>query len=265
MSLIRLVYAQRNNRIKKPFVKRSFNLTIKRIKFQQLKPLSIAPINHINLPSKIDLRDKFPPAFDQGELGSCTANALCGILAYNISNFMGSRLFLYYNERKLENDLQDDSDTLLHDGITCLQNYGICLENDWEYDLNNFAIKPPESCYISALNHKAINVTNIYNDITHMKTSLVNGFPFVVGISIYSSFESYNVINSGIVPMPTKYDKLLGGHAVLCCGYDDSKQVWIMRNSWGVNWGDHGYFYLPYLYLLDSSLATDLWNIVKIN
>ena len=98
-----------------------------------------------------------------------------------------------------------------------------------------------------------------------MKTSLVNGFPFVVGISIYSSFESYNVYATGIIPMPSKYDKLLGGHTVLCCGYDDSKQVWIMRNSWGVNWGDNGYFYLPYLYLLDSSLSTDLWNIIKFN
>ena len=101
--------------------------------------------------------------------------------------------------------------------------------------------------------------------MTSMKNSLINNDPFVVGIAIYESFETYKVFKTGMVPMPTSTEKLLGGHAVVCVGFDDIKQVWIMRNSWGINWGDRGYFYLPYLYLLDSHLSTDLWIIKKIN
>ena len=237
---------------------RNYNLRIAR----KQNPTYI-PIPTHSLPPIIDLRNKFPSIFDQGDLGSCTANALCGIVDYNLHNFLGSRLFLYYNERKLENHIFEDTGAFLHDGITCLEKYGICPETEWPYDVTKFAITPPDTCYQSALKNKAIDVTHIVNDMNSMKTSLANGYPFVVGITIYSSFETLYVAKTGLVPMPTRNDTVLGGHAVICVGYNDSKQLWIMRNSWGTDWGDSGYFYLPYIYLLDNSLSTDLWNIKK--
>jgi C1A family cysteine protease len=244
--------------------KRKYNLIIERVPHEKLAPLTFQKA--LFLPPLIDLRHRFPAPFNQGELGSCTANALCGIVSYDLSGaFIGSRLFVYYNERVLENDVGDDAGALLSDGIITLQKYGVCPESSWEYNTSNFTVKPPNTCYAEAEHHKAIKVAHITNDVASMKLSLANRNPFVVGIQIYESFETEEVAKTGIVPFPdvTKED-CLGGHAVVCCGYNDKQKVWIMRNSWGVEWGEGGYFYLPYLYLLDSSLSTDMWSIQKI-
>jgi C1A family cysteine protease len=112
------------------------------------------------------------------------------------------------------------------------------------------------------LNHKALIVENIHQDANTMRNALAQGIPFVVGIQIFEEFESEQVAKTGIVPMPTQYSNCLGGHAVSICGY--TPLYWICRNSWGPDWGDHGYFYLPHAYLLDSSLTSDLWSIKKV-
>ena len=245
-------------------MKRVYNLKIERQPFQRMNFRKlVSPL--AKLPSFVDLRPKMPAPYDQGTLGSCTANALCGVMQYDVPALQGSRLFLYYNERKLEHDIPDDAGASLSDGIAVLRKYGLCEEADWPYDITKFAVAPPKLCYAKALKRRAIDVSNIMNDVNAMKTSLVSGFPFVVGIKVYDTFESDEVAKTGLVPMPTEHDKELGGHAVVCVGYDDSRQVWIMRNSWGEAWGDKGYFYLPYTYLLDSSLSSDLWNIKSVS
>ena len=176
---------------------------------------------------------------------------------------MPSRLFIYYNERVLENDILQDAGASLTDGIKTLEKYGVCPETMWPYDITKFAVKPTDSCYTEALNYTAITVANIQQNEQVMKSCLASGFPFVVGINIYTSFESDNVSMNGIVPMPNiQTEVCLGGHAIVCVGYNETQ--WIMRNSWGIGWGDKGYFYLPYQYLLDSTLSSDLWDITKI-
>ena len=248
-------------------IKRIYNLKIERTPVTQLKLKTFLEIK--NLPKSIDLRNKCPGVYDQGEIGSCTAQALAA--AFEIKDgidniFTPSRLFIYYNERLLENSVHEDSGALLSDGIKTLEKYGVCDEKDWPYNVKNFTIKPPQKCYKSALEHKAYTVHNINSDINSMKTSLASGHPFVVGISVYESFESDEVAKTGMVPMPDIYkETCLGGHAVLVVGYSDITQKWIVRNSWGDKWGDKGYFYLPYLYLMDAKLASELWNITKIS
>ena len=241
-----------------------YNLKIDRVEPEKLKIKNMSLRVQVKLPKKVDLRSKFPPVYDQGSLGSCTANALCGVIGFENPSIVGSRLFLYYNERMLDNNIATDSGAYLHDGIESLQKHGICQEVEWEYDIAKFTEKPPEQCYTNALEHTASQVLNISNDMLQMKICLANNDPFVVGIAVYSSFESMKVARTGIVPMPSRNDQLLGGHAVVCIGYDDSKQAWIMRNSWSTRWGDKGYFYLPYKYLLNPSLSSDLWCIQKI-
>ena len=242
---------------------RVYNLSIKRIPSDKLKHKVLVKNT---LPIMVDLRSKMPDIYDQGELGSCTANALAACFEYeNKNEFIPSRLFIYYNERVIERDVSNDEGACLYDGIKSLQKKGVCPENMWPYNISQFQIKPPKTCYKTAAKYKALDVTNIQQDITSMKNSLANGFPFVVGISIYKSFESSKVTNSGIVTIPDiNHEEFLGGHAVLVCGYNDMGQIWIVRNSWGSSWGDKGYFYLPYLYLLDSHLSSDLWNITKL-
>jgi C1A family cysteine protease len=224
--------------------------------------LSLKSLQLSSRVNKVDLRSHFPPPFNQGSLGSCTANALCGLIAYDIPGFMGSRLFLYYNERYIENDIQIDGGALLSDGVESLKRFGICAESEWGYDVSKFTVKPSEKCYHDALNHHALSVKNISTDKEDMKNALRNGYPFVVGIMIYQSFEGADVAETGIVKMPSPGEPLLGGHAVVCVGYDDDRQLWIMRNSWGEQWGDAGYFYLPYDYLTNG-LAMDLWCVTK--
>ena len=208
-----------------------------------------------------------PPVYNQGNLGSCTANALAALIQYDDPKpgpGTGSRLFIYYNERRLEGDIPDDAGAYLHDGITTLERYGVCPETLWPYILSKFAVKPPDSCYTSAASHRALAAQTIPNDIIAMKNALVSGFPFCVGIMVFPEFVSARVAATGVVPMPSRGQNPLGGHAVVVVGYDDRRQVWILRNSWGATWGDHGHFTLPYPYLVDPVLSSDMWMITRV-
>jgi len=216
------------------------------------------------LSKKVDLRTKSNVIYDQGNLGSCTANALCYCFVFNDPTYTPSRLFLYYNERVLDHAIPNDDGSTLSQGINALIKYGVCSETNNPYIISNFANKPSSTAYNEGLLHQVISANRVLQTETSMKGCLNNGKPFVVGILIYSSFESQRVTNTGYVPMPnTQKEQLLGGHAVTCIGYDDTKKVWIMKNSWGSRWGDNGYFYLPYNYLLSSTLAGDMWQIIK--
>ena len=244
--------------------KKKYNLIVKK------KPLQF-PLAQFKRKTKlfffetqmVDLRERCQPCYDQGELGSCSANAFCALISYIYPDILGSRLFLYYNERMLEGTVEEDGGALLEDGIHSLLTFGICLEKNWGYDISQFKVKPDNSCYVEALKYKTLEVKHINNDIQSMKNCLINGFPFVVGIQIFSSFESQQVEKTGIVPMPNENDEILGGHAVVCVGYKNATQQWIMKNSWGTDWGDNGYFYLPFDYLTHPDLATELWVILK--
>lgn len=219
------------------------------------------------LPDTVDLRTnpKMPPVYDQGNIGSCTAQALCAAYQFMDTNgFRGSRLFLYYNERKLDNNIPDDTGATLVSGIKCLSKYGLCPEESWPYDESKFANEPPISCYQSALAEVCLKARAIPNNRNTMRNVLNSGLPFVVGIQVYSSFESNAVTASGVVRMPKPKDTYLGGHAVLVVGYNHIKQQWIVRNSWGDGWGDKGYFYLPYNYLLNPKLSSDMWVMTSI-
>ena len=229
---------------------------------------------HLKLPTKlptnIDLRSKFSACYDQGSLGSCTSNALVAAYQYLTPTFMGSRLFLYYNERVIEGSVKEDAGAYIHDGVKSLKTTGLCPETSWPYIVSQFATKPPDTCYILALARKIINAYNVVQTLTAMKGYLIAGFPFVVGILCYNSFISMQVEKDGLVPMPpiNKKDTKLGGHCVLCIGFSDTIKCpgsppgsWLMRNSWGVSWGIQGYFWIPYGYLINKKLTSDCWEI----
>lgn len=220
------------------------------------------------LPRKIDLRDKCSPVEDQGDLGSCTANALAGALEFNeIARsepvFIDmSRLFIYYNERVIENTVEYDSGAMLRDGIKTLSKEGCCNEPLWPYDINKYDEKPTQDCYTDALSRV---ITSYYRigTLNNMKECLAGGEPFVFGFAVYESFMSDKVFKTGVVNLPTRRERMLGGHAVLAVGYDDSSQRFIVKNSWGKDWGQEGYFTIPYKYLSNRNLADDMWYTKK--
>ena len=240
-----------------------YNLNVNRLHPHLLKFQSAPVKPTVPLPTSVDLRSKMPPVYDQGQLGSCTANALSAAYEYLTPGFLGSRLFLYFNERKIENDTAEDNGAQISDGIKALEHYGLCPETEWPYNTAKFANPPPTHCYTDALKHKVATAYNCHPDMTSVKSALASGLPIVVGIQVYESFESDEVAKTGIVPMPSPSDQCMGGHATLIVGFRDDQQMWIMRNSWGTAWSDGGYFYLPYLYLMDSNLSSDFWVITK--
>ena len=227
-----------------------------------------APVQVLtNLPRKIDLRPQCPSqVYSQGQLGSCTANAIAAAVEFDLlkqkrQDFMPSRLFIYYNERDIEGTVDEDSGAMIRDGVKSVARKGVCPETEWTYDTDRFTEKPPENCYEDALKTRARSYARVARTLNQFKGCLASGYPFVFGFSVYESFESEEVAQSGIATIPTAQEKLLGGHAVLAVGYDDDQNRFIVRNSWGDSWGMKGYFTMPYSYLLDENLSDDFWTI----
>ncbi len=218
----------------------------------------------------VDLRKQCPGVYNQLELGSCTANAIAAAYEFdeikqNENNiFVPSRLFIYYNERNMENTVSTDSGASIRDGIKSINRYGVCTEQLWPYDISNFTNKPSDECYTEAKKHISVSYKRISQDLLDLKACLEEGFPFVFGFVVYESFETEDVAKTGMMTMPEKTDNPLGGHAVMAVGYDDSKKVFIVRNSWGSEWGDKGYFYMPYKYITDIDLCSDFWTVRKV-
>lgn len=216
-------------------------------------------------PKKVDLRPGCPPVEDQGDLGSCTANALAGAVEFLMKKDTGgyvdvSRLFVYYNERVIEHTVATDSGAMLRDGIKTLAKQGACTEKKWPYDTAKFAKKPPKSCYDEALAYQILSYARL-ETLDDMRVCLADGYPFVFGFAVYDSFESAKVSKTGVVELPKEGESMLGGHAVLAVGYDDAAQRVVVRNSWGTGWGQKGYFTMPYGYLSNRSLSDDFWTI----
>jgi len=220
----------------------------------------------VRLPEKVDLTDQCPPVYDQGQLGSCTANAIAAAIEFDLlkqkkEDFMPSRLFIYYNEREMEGTVESDSGAQIRDGIKTVSKQGDCPEEEWPYDINRFAEKPPENCYADAIKHKAVQYQRVVRTLNQLKGCLAAGYPFVFGFTVYEGFESEEVAQSGHASMPNPSEHAIGGHAVMAVGYDDSNNWFIVRNSWGSGWGMKGYFTLPYSYFLDQNLSDDFWTI----
>jgi C1A family cysteine protease len=237
------------------------------------------------LPESIDLREFCPPVFDQGELGSCTANA--GTAAYMMLkkiNTEHSRLYLYYEERRLEGTTDEDAGASMRSVGMALNKIGICTEELWPYIEKKFAEDPPNEADSDAINHRITAYKKLLSS-TAIKHYLAEKHgPVLIGMEVYESFE--HISRDGFVPMPDTSDELLlGGHAVLVVGYDDNlkkqNKAWnllkkivkiftgsngnteentgyfIVLNSWGTDWGDKGYFYLPYTFM--EKHAFDFW------
>jgi C1A family cysteine protease len=214
----------------------------------------------------VDLRSECPPLYDQGQLGSCTANAIAGAIEFDqrkqsSTEFVPSRLFIYYNERIIEGTVSQDSGAQIRDGMKSVATLGAPPEVDWPYDITKFAQLPPKAAFDDAKQDVVSSYARVAQNLTQMQGCLATSYPFVFGFTVYESFESDTVSQTGIVPMPAQGETVLGGHAVVAVGYDDSRRVFIVRNSWGPTWGAKGYCFMPYEYLLTPSLSSDFWTV----
>jgi len=219
------------------------------------------------LPRKVDLTEHCPHVYDQGNLGSCTGNAIAAAIEFVERKeklphpSTPSRLFIYYNERVIEQTVAVDAGATIRDGFKSIHRDGSCRERTWPYAVSRFDDRPPAAAYEEARHHRVTGYARVSRDLHQMKGCLASGYPFVFGFTVYESFLGAAVARTGRVPMPAPSDSMEGGHAVLAVGYDDAAHRFIVRNSWGPEWGMKGYFTMPYAYLLDDNLADDFWTV----
>lgn len=219
-------------------------------------------------PPTYDLRKAYalPAAYDQGNLGSCTGNGVGFCWQFTLLREkkpapLPSRLFIYYMERVIEGTVNQDSGAQIRDGLKAVSKYGCCDEKIWPYVVSRFKNKPSAAAFTSAATHEATQFLSVNQDLNSMLSCLASGFPIVFGFTVYSSFESDAVAKSGILGMPKANEEVEGGHCVSLVGYDKAKKLFLVRNSWGTDWGQDGYFWMPFDYVLDSNLADDFWTI----
>ncbi|MGE1059973.1 C1 family peptidase [Bacillus sp. GMa5/1] len=226
--------------------------------------------NEEDLPTQVDLRNRMSDVVDQGQLGSCTANAIVSGLREYLLKQSGrpfvqlSRLFLYYHERETEGHIQEDSGANLRDGMSILEQIGVCPEKDYPYCIEHFRDKPSSKSENDAGLYR-IGQYNRVQDLPRLKSALAHGLPVVLGFQVTNAFyHSDEVRKTGIVPISGTDDVIIengqpAGHAVCAVGYDDDKQIVIIRNSWGDGWGDNGYCYFPYE-LFQNGIVQDMWT-----
>jgi C1A family cysteine protease len=217
----------------------------------------------------VDLRQYCSPIEDQGNLGSCTGNAIAGAieLLHKRQNrtLDISRLFIYYYERLFIGTVNYDSGAYIRDGIKACYTYGAPTENLWPYNISKFRNAPSKEAILDAAKRKVTSYQRAA-DFNAVIDAITSGYPVTIGFSVYSSFDTNTVAKTGIMPYPNvSKEKLLGGHAVLLVGYNKDNQTFIARNSWGTSWGDKGYFYMPFQVIQNTSMSSDFWVIKSIS
>lgn len=225
------------------------------------QPLGWVP--YFMLPKRVDLRPVCSPVEDQGPLGSCVGNAVAGAIELLEVKRLAkhtdiSRLFIYYHARAYINEIRNDSGAYIRDGIKAIRKTGAAREELWPYVIDKFDDKPSPEAYADAADRKFKAYYRVLT-LNAMLNALSYGYPVVFGFTVYSSFMSDWVARTGEMSMPRRGDREEGGHAVLAVGYDKKKEHIICRNSWGREWGDNGYFYMPMDYASDRNLSDDFW------
>lgn len=244
---------------------------------------------------QVDLRTtgNLPTVWDQQNIGSCVPHGVSAAYVFSLraqgliakpDDYMPSRLFVYYNGRVIGNTVASDSGLTITDGIKELNRYGAPPESGWPYVTSRFTTKPPAPSYAEGLLHEAVKYAQVGQTPNEMRACLTAGTPFVIGFMVYDSFESPTTELNGVVTMPKSTETALGGHCILAVGYlpgaqlraafskqgestaniVDTTMYYIMRNSWGADWGHGGYCFMPEAYLT-GTLSDDFWTVQTVS
>jgi len=246
--------------------------------------LASMPPNKIS--TAVDLRDSFSPIEDQQDIGSCTANAAAAIVEYFERVTYGkhldiSRLFLYYAARYLGGYFPGDNGAEIRNVVGALVLLGAPPEKFWPYRTKRVDVIPDSACFSVAQSFQALTYYRLDKNnaseaavLQDVKNHLSNKIPVIFGFTCYASIDHQNVTNTGNIPFPSAREAMDGGHAVAAAGFDDDKIITnpydgkttkgalLIRNSWGTEWGEDGYGWLPYEYVL-KGLAVDFWVLAK--
>jgi len=210
-------------------------------------------------------RIEMPPVRNQGKLGACTAFAVCASYEHcaikeGLTDFSPSQLYVYWNERACNNTTKSDAGSSIRNSIKTTARFGVASDPLWPYVVEKYTTKPPQECYNFATKHKVLAYHRLQKDVQQIKKAISLEHTVNFGFSLTESFEKTG--SDGIIPVPS--GKVLGGHAVVICGYDDDKKEFTVQNSWGNTWGDKGFFYMSYDFAV-SPYCTDFWVITFVD
>ena len=227
---------------------------------------------------RVDLRKYVDYVYDQGKLNNCTANALCAAFKMELNrqaelmnqshcNFHPSRLFVYYNARAYTSDTGRDFAVTIRETFRALYDDGVCQESLWPYYVDLFAAKPPTTCYINAVDNRICRYEQLDQEIDQIRACLKEGYPFVFIFELYDSFFDPLNEERGLMPLPSDEEIQNGNpglHTVVGVGYNDDTQCITVLNSWGSSFGDNGYFYMPYKYIVNGDRTGCFWRIEQV-
>lgn len=232
--------------------------------FQVKRKVAPIPVAPLDLPGPA--RALGVPIWDQGQLGSCTAHGtgILWALAYILAHgqvVTPSRLFIYYCERMMEGDIDQDNGAIVADGVDALLKFGVPPETEWPYIISKFAIKPPALCWSDALKLRGLERNAVPMSVDGIRASLQAGYAVSFGFTVFESFMSDDWLKSGIVPMPEDGEREEGGHCVAFVGDSPTDKAFWVRNSWGPDWARGGRCLMPYEFL---QFCSDGWNLPKV-
>lgn len=242
---------------------------------------AVSPEAAATLPDAVDLSQPelpspWSPVFDQGPIGSCGPNSISGDLIFSAlkqehlpAAKMPSRLFIYFNARRLMGTVGQDSGVQNRALVESLKQFGWCDEELCPYLPAAFKQSPSDDAYAQAATRKIPQHYQVNQDMDSMRAALANGDTFVFGFNVYSSMEGQSATRTGVVPMPTAFEQSVGGHDVLFVGYNFGSRMFgdipsgyfKFRNSWGPQWGANGYGFMPARYALNPQMAGDFRTI----
>ncbi len=217
------------------------------------------------LPKAFELQD-WGEVFDQFDLGACVGwgvyYALRWVLKKRGIKLEPSVLFDYFLGRKLAGyPTNEDTGMTVRDGYKAVAHYGICTASTWPYDVNKFSTEPPETAFTEAKKYPTFRYLSLDSDINYLKKCLVDGYPITFGAALFASFMTSQTARSGNIPVPNvKTESRAGGHCMTIVGYDDAKKAFKVCNQWGTSWGQKGFCWFPYDYMLNKSLCSDFWS-----
>ncbi len=216
------------------------------------------------LPAAVSLRPQCSPVLSQGSLGSCTANASCEAMSFLYRRAaldpLFSRLFVYYYTRRVEGTPPtEDSGAQIRNVMKVLALYGVAFESTWPYLESKFSVEPSDDAFAEASRHRLLFYYRCH-DLLTIKASLAQGFPVAIGFTVPANMDSAPCARTGIVKYPAPSESFVGGHAVLAIGYDNATELVCFQNSWGGEWGDGGFGYLPYRMFTDG-FVQDCWTL----
>ncbi len=227
--------------------------------------LNFSLLSEEELPKEVDLSTLIPETWDQKQIGSCVGHGTGMAVLYQSRKqnreIDPSRLFLYYNARLIQGWQNEDSGCYIRDAFKTLNKEGVCKESTWPYIEREVFTRPSISSYTEATETTSTKYHRLNNTLLELKNCIAQGRPFVFGFTVFASFMSNGWKDT--MPYPKNNEKNLGGHCVIAVGYDDNRKAFRIKNSWGSDWKDNGYFWMPYSYII-TNRCDDFWTLEQI-